>query len=121
ELPEEAPAFANAVKIYRGPPSAEVVAESVVRHREVMGVLETLVQAILDRYGACLVFELFAAGPPPRSKRDALFDIATQHLGEDRSRFKAEIEAWRAVLSGLRVLGKRPTVTEDSGLARAGE
>lgn len=121
ELPEESPGFAGASKIYRGAPSAEVAAESVVRHREVLSVLETLVQAVLERYGACLVFELTAAGGPPRSKHDALFDIATHHLGEDRHRFKAEIEAWRAVLSGIRVLGKRASVSEDAGLAHPGE
>lgn len=121
ELPEEAPSIPGAGRIYRRAPSPEAAAESVVRHREVMGVIETLVQAILERFGACLVFELTAAGGPLRKKSDAIFDIATQQLGEDRSRFKAEIDTWRAVLSGIRVLGKRATVSDDAGYARAGE
>jgi uncharacterized protein (TIGR02421 family) len=121
ELPEEAPTFKGANRIYRSAPTAEVSAENVVRHREVLGVMETLVQAVLDRFGACLVFEITAVGQPPRSRADATFDMATSFLGEDRARFKAEIDAWRAVLSGMRILGKKTTVSEDAGLAMPGE
>ena len=119
ELPEESSSIPRASRIYKHAPSAEVAAESVVRHREVVGVVETLAEAILERFGACLVFEITAA--PEDAKGSALFDVATSHLGEDRTRFRTEIEAWRAVLAQIRVLGKKTQVTEDAGLARAGE
>ena len=120
DLAEEVPVLAGASRIYRGPPPAEVAAESVVRHREVMGVIETIVQAILERYGACLVFELLAV-PATTERGAAVFDVATAHLGAARARFKAEIDAWRALLAGVRVLGKKAAVSEDAGLATAGE
>jgi uncharacterized protein (TIGR02421 family) len=121
ELPEESPFFAGASRIYRAAPRADVIAESVTRHREAMAVIEAIVQSILDRFGSCLVFELTSKGGAPRRKRDAVFDIATSFLGEERSRFKAEIDAWRSLLGAMRLMGKRATVSEDAGLARPGE
>jgi uncharacterized protein (TIGR02421 family) len=119
ELPEDRSPLANAGRLLRGTPPAAVTAESLVRHREVVGAVETLVRAILDRFGACLVFEITAFETRPRSRRPATFDIATAHL--DRARWKLEIEAWRSALGAIRVLGKRALVSEDSGAAYEGE
>ena len=57
ELSEEAQRLAP------GQP-AEIAAESLARHREVVGVLEALVKAIIERFGACLVFEVDAFDAP---------------------------------------------------------
>ncbi|MBI3724014.1 DUF1704 domain-containing protein [bacterium] len=123
ELPEEALARDG---FFRHPPPAEAAAESLVRHREVVGVIEALATSLLERFGACLVFELTSFEAVERRKGEKarpplpIFDFATAHLGDERSRFKAEIDAWRATLSQIRVLGKRAHVSEDAGFARAG-
>lgn len=120
EVEEERAPFAHAQRLLRGPPPAAVLAESTVRRREVLGSVEAIVRAILERFGACLVFELTAFEPRGKERRKApLFDVATSHV--ERRRWRSEIEAWRSTLGTIRVLGKRGTVTEDAGWAREGE